>query len=293
MHIGLGELAALASALLWAVTSVVVRPLAGSLSVTVINAGRSTVAAVLLLALLPLAGDPARVPLAIYVLLLGSVIVGLGLGDSIYFESLRLLGVARAAPMTNVYPVFTTILALLVLAEPLTTMMLVGIALVVVGVYLAAQRGALLSPLDLARGPAARGSALVVLAAFLWALSAIMMRPALEHVDIYLASVLRMPATAALMWLLVWQRQSLPSPRSLGRQVLVGLVLAGVLSAAGMFTFITALQAAGAAKTATLTSTSPLYAVLFSALVLREPVTGRIVVGALLSVGGIWLLLSG
>lgn len=291
--IGLGEVAALVAPFFWALTSIAIRPVSRHLPAVALNAGRSAVAGSLMLLLLPLAGDPARAPAWAYLLLFGSVAIGLGLGDSLYFEGIRQLGVARAMPLTNAYPLLTTLLALAVLAEPLTPPTLLGILAVVAGVYLVVQQGPLRAPLELVRGDSARGSALVLGATLMWASGTVMMRPALEEIDLFLANLLRMPSAAVLMGLLAWRRGDLRALAQLKGRPLGGLLLAGVLSGCSTLAFVTGVHLAGAAKTATLSSTAPLWAVPFSAVLLREPITARVGLGTLLSVAGIWLLLSG
>ncbi|MBI4493230.1 MAG: DMT family transporter [Chloroflexi bacterium] len=293
LALGLGELGALLSALSWALTSIVIRPLSGRMAAVTLNAARSTITAALLLTLLPLAGDPTRVPFFAYLLLFGSLVVGLGLADSFYFESIRLVGVSRALPLASAYPLFATLLAILFLGEALTPLMALGIAAVVLGVYLVAQTGRLVSPLDVLRGASARGTALALLAALMWGASTVMMRPALEHMDVFLANVLRMSGASVLMWLFAWRRGRLPARKALTGRVLGGLLLAGLLTVVTTLSFLTGVQLAGAAKASTLSSTSPLFAVPISALLLREKLTLRVALGTLLSVAGIWMLVSG
>ena len=50
------------------------------------------------------------------------------------------------------------------------------------------------------------------------------------------------------------------------------------------------IQRAGAARTAILSSTGPLFALPLAALALQERVTRQIAVGTVLSIAGIWLV---
>ena len=136
-----GELSALASALVWACNSVLLRWLSPRADVVALNALRCVVATLLLVGALLVQGrvlelfDVALGPL---VLLVASVVVGIGLGDSLYFHALRLVGVSRAQPISMSYPLFTAVLAATLLGEALTLTVLSGIALVTGGVYLVA-----------------------------------------------------------------------------------------------------------------------------------------------------------
>jgi len=74
--------------------------------------------------------------------------------------------------------------------------------------------------------------------------------------------------------------------RSLGIVFLAGIVGTGL----GTFTFLTAVQRAGAARTSILTATTPLFGVPFS-LLLKERPSSRTLVGTSLTMVGVWLTL--
>src|SRR5207248_1246894 len=101
--------------------------------------------------------------------------VGLVIGDSLYFEALKRIGVARAMPISMGYPVMTSLLAALLLGERLTAMSAVGMLATLVGVYLVAMPAAGVAR-ALSQQPASgywAGVALAAVAAACWSLSAI------------------------------------------------------------------------------------------------------------------------
>jgi drug/metabolite transporter (DMT)-like permease len=133
----IGELAGLGSALLWACNTVMLRWLSPRADVIALNALRCLIGAAVLLGIVLALGrgaDLFRVPLEPLVLLLGSVLIGLGIGDSFFFHALRLVGVVRAQPIAMSYPLITAALAIGLLGEPLSPAALLGIVLVVAGV---------------------------------------------------------------------------------------------------------------------------------------------------------------
>jgi len=69
-------------------------------------------------------------------------------------------------------------------------------------------------------------------------------------------------------------------------------VAAGVITALCSVTFLLAIQFTGAAKTATLTSTAPLFGVPMS-LLTGEKLTWQTVMGSIVSVAGIWMVVAG
>src|SRR3954452_12561408 len=96
-----GELLAIGSALAWALTSVAMRPIAGralwrsSLLRMLVCTGLLALYAYPSGALL----EAVTAPPAAYLLLLGSTICSMGVGDSLYFLSAARIGVARALPI--------------------------------------------------------------------------------------------------------------------------------------------------------------------------------------------------
>src|SRR5919202_509979 len=134
----MGELAAIGSAVAWALTSVAMRPIAGH------ALWRSSLlriaACVPLLALYAWpTGAVARVleaPLVAWLWLLGSTICSVVVGDSLYFLAAARIGVARALPIASSFPLLSTLGAVLLLHERLTLPLVAGSALVVVAVAL-------------------------------------------------------------------------------------------------------------------------------------------------------------
>src|SRR3954468_13339237 len=106
-----GELAALLSALSWAATGLLIRAYGTGINAIMVNALRSSVAGVLFLVAWPVFADGRPVSPTALALLLGSLIAGLGLGDSLYFGALRRIGVARALPISMGFPALATVLA--------------------------------------------------------------------------------------------------------------------------------------------------------------------------------------
>src|SRR5438067_6202583 len=97
-----GELSALTSAFIWACNGALLRWLSPRGDVIAINALRCSVAACLMVVTLLVFGrgaDLLRLPPGALGLLLASVFFGMGLGDSFYFQALRLVGVVRAQPI--------------------------------------------------------------------------------------------------------------------------------------------------------------------------------------------------
>ena len=289
--IPLGEVAALLSAAAWAVTSLLVRFQMGRFGPVAINVIRSAVAGGLaVLAAALLRGDrlAAGVSPVAFGLLLTSVVLSPGLGDTLYFVSLRLIGVARAMPLAGTNPLFAAVLAIPLLGEPVSPRMAIGIVLVLLGIYLVAGRAAVGKAPDLRRGAAA-----ALGAAVLWAASSVALAPAMREVDVLVASAIRLPLTMLVTGLYGWRTGGLPSLGGLSRRMWLVVLAIGIGSAACTMLYLLAVQQAGAARTTALFSTSPLFATPLAILLYREPVTSRLLSGTAVSIIGIMLIVAG
>ena len=293
----IGELSGLGSALLWACNTVMLRWLSPRADVIALNALRCSIGAAVLLAIVLALGrgaDLFQVPLEPLAFLLGSVLIGLGVGDSFFFHALRLVGVVRAQPIAMSYPLITAALAIGFLGEPLTLTALLGIVLVVAGVCSVALAQAPASKLrqPLTAGARRAGILCGAGAALCWATSTTLLRPAAEYIDPGVAAAMRL-TVAALVLLLVAGRH-LPAVHKVARGsrgFAVGVLLLGLGTAASMLCFVTAVFYAGAARGGALAAASPIFGVPIAVLVLKEQITWRLVAGTGLTIVGVWLIL--
>jgi drug/metabolite transporter (DMT)-like permease len=136
-----GEVYAIVSAFLWALSSTMVKSQTSKMPIILMNALR-TVPAMLVYWGFLLAtgriGEPFSLPLRSWAFLGGSTLIGLAVGDLLYFQSMKVIGLGRALPLANVYPFFTMLLALLFLDERIDWTVAAGAALIVSGAYLLA-----------------------------------------------------------------------------------------------------------------------------------------------------------
>jgi DME family drug/metabolite transporter len=289
----MGELAALATALLWAASSTLAGSQTGRIPATVVGAVQflfATIALWVLTGVLLAAGAVEGTTLARGLALALTALIGPGIGDLLYFASIRLIGVARAFPISMAgSTLFTIALAAAVAGEVITGAVLAGALLVIAGIYLIAVRPAVAdSP---AQRLSRRGIAIVLTAGALWAISTVMLRVVTEGVSAPVASSIRMPAAAVFAFALARATGKAAWPFHYGRRSVLILAAAGLMGAgAGSILYVLAVQEAGAARTAVLSATSPLFVLPLAALLLHERITARVGLGTVLTVAGIWLV---
>ncbi len=118
-----------------------------------------------------------------------------------------------------------------------------------------------------------------------FALSNHVQHVALDHMDVRAGTVVNVATTAALLWLAA---PFFLEPESLLTTAVGLFALAGLIVPSLSMTLHTwSVQLIGPGLTAGLTSTSPVFALMIAVAVLAEAVTGQILVGTAIVVGGV------
>lgn len=285
-----GAACALASALSWAITSLLVRQLGNVCSMMTINAVRISLSGLVLLVIS--LGGTAREELAAmsaftFLLVASSTVLAAGIGDSIFFECARVLGLGRAMTLAMIYPLMAAAFAAAFLGEPITLRSAAGAVttLAGLGLIVTARSDA---------GGTHEGQRRAVLLSFVvaltWAASAIIMKPAMRELSPLTAQGVRLPLVAAFLWLMPWSRAGLPRLLAAGRPVVAPLTVLTALTAISSMTWIAGLKYSDVVVATVLSSTSPMFALGLGAMFLGERLSPAAVLGALLTIAGIVVL---
>jgi drug/metabolite transporter (DMT)-like permease len=131
-------------------------------------------------------------------------------------------------------------------------------------------------------------------AAFCWAVSPILYRQALFKSKPISANIVRLATNAAVMVVLLVAFGWWGAMASLPLGVVAVVVVSGVFGLGlGDTFYLYGLKSVGVSVAVPLAATYPLFSLLWTTLLLRQPVTATIVAGALVIVLGIWLLSRG
>jgi drug/metabolite transporter (DMT)-like permease len=291
----LGLFLALAQTICWAGASIILRQLSAKHDATLLNGLRSLVGLVLVLPLVWITGQQtgfAALDARSLAFVVGSSLVGGVLGDGLYIAVLDMIGVGRALPIVNSFPVFTLLLSVALLDERIAWPMVLGIALVLVGAYLVSRPD---KPSDAPHAPApkrlALGVALAVLIAALWAGAAVAVTMGLEKVTPMVVSTVRLAVIASVSLGAVGARGRLRTVAAVRGKTLRSLVLASALGSLGSITlFMMALTLAGPSRVTTVNATLPLFGAGLNYLFFRERLSRAMWVGTLLTVVGLILV---
>ncbi|MFA5026984.1 MAG: DMT family transporter [Candidatus Methylomirabilota bacterium] len=283
-----GILAGLGCGLNWAVTSLLVRALLVRFSPAGVNAVRAAGGGGILIALAVVSGQgPAMLHAPLWTLLaLGAaIVVGMVVGDSLFFRSMEALGVTRALTLSLLNPLLSTLTGIVLYQEPVTLLRFLGIALVLLGLGLIVS-GKLEAGSATGRA-SRRGVRMVLIAAACWAFAATTVKPALLVLPVFAGTALRIPMAALVLWLGPWTRGTLAAVRQSSSRERWYLVLICLLNVLGSALFTVAIRSGGVAIGNALASTSPLFAIPLEILVLKKDPSRRTIAGAVLAVAGI------
>ncbi len=294
-----GELAALGAALAWALATWIYSQFSHKFSAIQLNVVKGTLASIMMMMLLPmtLPEQWSIAPEYIWVLAISGVI-GIAIGDSAYFSSLKRIGPNKTLLLESLAPPLSGVLALGFLGTALTAQSWLGVVITTAAVCFV-----VFQP----QTSAGQGNAVTnwsgigfgLLASVCQASGVVISHYALVAGDLppLLAALIRLSVGVAIV--LVVLRVQHPQPI---RQMLTswqGLshrAMGALIAAIFIGTFLAlwlqqiALKHANPAVAQTLIATSPLFMLVVYALK-GEPLTKRSVLGTLTAVIGIAILL--
>jgi drug/metabolite transporter (DMT)-like permease len=226
-------------------------------------------------------------------LIAGSSLSAFVIGDTLYFVTLRYLGVSRGVPITATYPLFVLMLQILLLVEPVHWLMIPAAIIAVGGVAVLSRqidKTEIINNTVAPRRPFI-GIIAALSTAFAWSLSIIMLSQVLQTTNLVLVAVLRLiiallVTTPFVLLRSTWRQEFLGNQRHWLFLGLGGLVALGV----GYLAFATSLQLANTTSATILSSLTPLFALVIGWRGLQERVNWQTALGVIACVTGIVLI---
>ena len=300
----LGELMALSAAFCWALSTVMYRPIGYRLSAGVMNLLKNLIASLLLVLMIGagwlFAGKSfGSMDGKTFVLLAISGVIGIGLGDTFFFASLRQLGARRAMLMATLGPPLTALIGLYYPGEQLQWLAWVGIILTMAGVaWVITERAEIKGPAQ-TEHHTGRGVMWGIAFSICAALAATVSRDAMVGTEARadVAALIRIMSGVLTVCLLLPVIMRMDAKAKVQRPKMTlpgwGLFVVAVFFGTflGIWLYQIAIDHTMAGIAQTLVTTSTLF-VLPIAAVMGERVTWRAMVGAVVAVLGIVLLIQ-
>ena len=219
-------------------------------------------------------------------LLIGSVLIGVTIGDTLYLWSIREIGISRTMALVGVVPLTTLVFEHVLLGRPFPARFVLGCFLVVGGVVCLSLKSKFEKQED-AIGRLWMGALLSLSAAVLWGLSTVMIKPAIAQLTPIEANSVRMPIVALFLFSVhrfFW--------RTRGRCILESDRDCGYDGRAGdgvrlLFLLDGDRYDRTPPRRLFWLRFAPVFGMVMAVSFLKEPVTARVAAGVFLCVGGV------
>lgn len=294
----MGEFAALLAALFWAAGFVILRSVAGSFNVLQLNAIRLWAPAAIMpigLFLLGIQAQFLELGWVNYTAMAGSVVLGIGLGDSLLFTIMRTIGVVRSYTIGATAPMFGLVYAVVLLGEQVTLPVVMGTIVIIAGGVLVTLRPASIGGNVPLSGRAYwRGIAIAFLIAMMWGADFALLKIGIGDLNPIVSNSFRMPLAAVFMSLLAWRVRGRIVPVGMtSRQRMVAVVSGAIGLGGGSIFFLSAIQMLGAGRAGAIGAVSPVFAILLATVFLKERPGWMAAAGTVMAMGGVILLSVG
>lgn len=213
---------------------------------------------------------------------------GLATGASwmLYFRALQMGDVNKVAPIDKSSTVLTMLLAFLLLGEPITLNMGIGMAFLLLGTYLMIswKRGGV-------DAEGKRWLAPAILSAVFASLTAILAKVGVEEVDSNLATALRTGVVFVMAWILVFAGGKQREIKAIGQRSWLFLVLSALTTGLSWLCYYRAIKQGLVSVVAPIDKLSIVVSVLFARVFLREKLGKKAAAGFVILILGTALLL--
>jgi len=290
-----GEILSLLSAIVWAGAVMFFRKSGETTKPFALNFFKNTVASILLIITSLVLGQEIfrAVPTKDYILLIVSGIIGISIADTIYFTSLNILGAGVSSVVNCLFNPFVIGLSFIFLGEKLTTLQLIGVALIISAIAVTTVR---VNAYDIPRKHLVLGIFLGVLSVFTMAISVIMTKPILDNSPVLWCTEIRLISGTVVMAIIAVfhpRRRTIFrtfKPSAEWKYLIPGTILGAYLA---MVIWLGGIKYAYASVSTAINQTSVIFIFILAAIFLKERFTLRRFIGLALSFSGILLVTLG
>ncbi len=293
----MGQLAAVITAVCWAITSILFSVTSKRVGSLTVNRLRLLFAAVFLMAI-HLVAMGSLVPLNFSLERWGwlglSGVIGLTLGDAFLFQAYVMIGPRLSTVMMALSPVASALLAWLVLGERLTLIEIAGIAITVAGVSWVVMEEPETNHVERNRRHYLLGILSGLGGVLGQAFGLILSKRGLEGgVSPLSGVVIRIIVAALVLWIFTLLRgQARPSLRVFQQPRITGIIAAGSLigPVIGVWLSLVSVQLIPVGIASTLQSLSPIFVLPMTGLFFKEKITSRAILGTAGALVGVAVL---
>ena len=285
----IGTSAALLSALAWAYSSILFQKLGYKIPPVGLTFIKSVIGIVyLLIFIIPFAWESINIQDLLCLVLSG--IIGISIGDVLFFNALNLLGSRRTVLIGTLGPIVTIFFAVTFLNESLSMLQWIGVGLVFIGVlWVLKERMELDQAVNIKKGVI-----FAIASIFCMSIGIILTKIGVRHTSAIMALFIRLIAGVIAMTLFGYKIKQLkhwlhPLQETSLLKFLFFAVFIVIFG--GFWMFHVALKYIDVSIATILSSTEPLFVLPLIYLLLKEKITFRSVLGGLIAVIGVCLVI--
>jgi drug/metabolite transporter (DMT)-like permease len=290
-----GEALSLLCAIVWALAVILFRKSGEKVHPLALNTFKNLVATLLFLVTMWVFGESLlrQVPVNTYLLLLLSGALGIGIGDTLLFMSLNRIGAGLTGIVVCMYSPFVIILSFWLLGERLTVLQFIGAALIILAIVVATveKRKPVVTPMNITKG-----TVIGIIASAAMAIGVIIIKPILETAPLLWTTQIRLFGgilVLSLILLLNPRRKNIYSSLVNTRKwsyTISGSIVGAYLA---MVIWLGGLKYTQAAVASALNQTSTIFIFIFAAIILKESLSARRIIGIILAFCGTLLVSLG
>lgn len=294
----IGILLAMVTTVSWAGASFCIKPALRHVAVpkatatmTILNASLVSLTTLLVV---PLAAfRPVKPETWVFVFLAGAL--HFGISRVFMNAAIHRIGPNRTIPVANSFPLVTAFLATFALGEPLTARILIGLALLLIGITLVVRARPTIDELGhpATTSRSISGWVFAGLTSLLMGVSAVFFKNASLHLPPLVVSTLALWVGTGIAWLIVGATKKHTPQGPIPRRAWAWIIACAVCQSVAIPFYNTALTYTFAVHVTALASAQPLIAIPMGLIFMREAenITPQLIAGVVLAVGGTLLVI--
>ncbi len=291
-----GEVLSFISAILWGFAIVLFKKSGETIHPIALNLFKDFMAFILFIPTMIIFGVPFinKAPIAHFLIFFLSGIVGITVGDTLFFGSLNLLGASLAGIVYCLYSPFVVGLSVIVLGERLSALQGFGIFLIILAVFIVTYKK---GRAQVSKRKTILGILFGILANLAFAIGIVIIKPLLGNYPVLWSTEVRLfGGIIGLLLILVVHPSrrliisSLHTSKESWKYTLGGSFFGAYLS---MLTWLSGMKYTLASIASALNQTNTVFVFLFAILILKEPFNRKRAISVVLAVAGALLVSLG
>ncbi|MDD5528415.1 MAG: DMT family transporter [bacterium] len=284
----LGETLAFITAIVWAFAVILFKKSSETVHPIALNLFKNTLAFILFIPTMLLFKESLfrAVPFNEYLLLIFSGFIGIGIGDTLFFASLSIIGAGLSSIVSCVYCPVIIAMSIIWLKETLSFLQVIGIILIIVAMLLTINWK---EKLQITRKKLLLGISLGILADIAMAAGVVMIKPLLVRSPLLWATEIRLIGGLLgliIILLILPSRYKIISSLFISKGWKYTIISSFLGAYIAMVTWLAGMKFTQVSIASALNQTSNIFIFLFAALLLKEPVTLQRIIAIILAVSG-------